>query len=243
MGKPLSSMRASVNRLRIVSPNNTPFLNSCNRSTFVSTRSSSPTFTRVDEDGPHASSPGTSPPRAGFVSVAVACEEASGMRSSGPSPAARITAERACRDAHPSRQMPSVSRSPRRDDADVEVEAVRTLAARRGTVLTTHVAGARIDDTRTDISVYRRSVAPRGTALTLAICHRTRTGRHVLTSKASHTGRFRICTARPGEGSRTLRCDLVTPICRANPRSMSASANGGLSEKGFAPPALPPSRS
>jgi hypothetical protein len=28
MGKPLSSMRASVNRLRTVSPNKTPFLNS-----------------------------------------------------------------------------------------------------------------------------------------------------------------------------------------------------------------------
>ena len=153
MGSPLSSIRASVNRLRIVSPNITPFLNSRNRSTFVSTTLASSSFS-------------TPVLLFRFVFVTVAREDASETGSSGPSPAARVAAERAPRPetTHDSRPTRDVSRSTRRDDAEVEVEAVRALAERRGAALAAHVAGARTDASRVDISVSAEVPAARGTA-------------------------------------------------------------------------------
>jgi hypothetical protein len=100
------------------------------------------------------------------VSVTVAREDASETGSSGSSPAARVTAERAPRPetTHDSRPTRDVSRSTRRDDAEVEVEALRALAARRGAALAAHVAGARTDGSRVDISVSAEVPAARGTA-------------------------------------------------------------------------------
>jgi hypothetical protein len=138
--------------LRIVSPNITPFLNSRNRSTFVSDTLASSSFSTLALFG--------------FVSVTVAREDASETGSSGSSPAARVTAERAPRPetTHDSRPTRDVSRSTRRDDAEVEVEALRALAARRGAALAAHVAGARTDGSRVDISVSAEVPAARGTA-------------------------------------------------------------------------------
>ena len=80
--------------------------------------------------------------------------------------AARVKAERAPRPetTHESRPTRDVSRSTRRDDAEVEVEAVRALAARRGTALAAHVAGARTDASPVDISVSAEVLAARGSA-------------------------------------------------------------------------------